>query len=181
MHVLRFKENSNLTILLKIHFYVLFDLLQIPLLKKTLICIHYFIHLFHLCLLQKHHYRELPEEVQKTLGSIPDDFVSYFTSRFPLLLQHTHLAMRACAVERPFLPYYHTSELFIPSTPTQSLPQTWPTEHIGQSVSPGLSSSNQITEPPHTLPSRLSGFTVSPELTTEQIQHIPAHSTNGSV
>ncbi|KAA0705229.1 Serine/threonine-protein kinase/endoribonuclease IRE1 [Triplophysa tibetana] len=75
---------------------------------------------------KKHHYRELPEEVQQTLGSIPDKFVSYFTSRFPLLLQHTHLAMSSCAVERPFLPYYHTSELLIPSTPT-SVPQTLPT------------------------------------------------------
>uniref|UniRef100_A0A672LY02 Serine/threonine-protein kinase/endoribonuclease IRE1 n=1 Tax=Sinocyclocheilus grahami TaxID=75366 RepID=A0A672LY02_SINGR len=52
---------------------------------------------------KKHHYRELPDEVQETLGSIPDEFVSYFTSRFPLLLLHTHLAMRFCAVERPFL------------------------------------------------------------------------------
>uniref|UniRef100_A0A671LHP4 Serine/threonine-protein kinase/endoribonuclease IRE1 n=1 Tax=Sinocyclocheilus anshuiensis TaxID=1608454 RepID=A0A671LHP4_9TELE len=57
---------------------------------------------------KKHHYRELPDGVQETLGSIPDEFVSYFTSRFPLLLLHTHLAMRFCAVERPFLPYYHS-------------------------------------------------------------------------
>lgn len=59
---------------------------------------------------QKHHYRELPSEVQDTLGSIPDDFVSYFTSRFPHLLMHTYLAMRTCAPERPFLPYYSTAE-----------------------------------------------------------------------
>uniref|UniRef100_A0A672H7C7 Serine/threonine-protein kinase/endoribonuclease IRE1 n=1 Tax=Salarias fasciatus TaxID=181472 RepID=A0A672H7C7_SALFA len=43
---------------------------------------------------KKHHYRELPADVQETLGSIPDDFVSYFTSRFPHLLMHTYLAMR---------------------------------------------------------------------------------------
>ncbi|XP_077389092.1 serine/threonine-protein kinase/endoribonuclease IRE1 [Festucalex cinctus] len=55
---------------------------------------------------KKHHYRELPAEVQETLGSIPDDFVSYFTSRFPHLLTHTYLAMRTCATERFFLPYY---------------------------------------------------------------------------
>ncbi|KAJ8264092.1 hypothetical protein GJAV_G00145060 [Gymnothorax javanicus] len=42
---------------------------------------------------KKHHYRELPKEVQETLGSIPDEFVSYFTSRFPHLLQHTYRAM----------------------------------------------------------------------------------------
>ncbi|XP_032443408.1 serine/threonine-protein kinase/endoribonuclease IRE1 [Xiphophorus hellerii] len=59
---------------------------------------------------KKHHYRELPVEVQETLGSIPDDFVSYFTSRFPHLLMHTYLAMRTCAPERPFLPYYPTAE-----------------------------------------------------------------------
>ncbi|XP_059203107.1 serine/threonine-protein kinase/endoribonuclease IRE1-like isoform X1 [Centropristis striata] len=59
---------------------------------------------------KKHHYRELPAEVQETLGSIPDDFVSYFTSRFPHLLMHTYLAMRTCASERPFLPYYSTAE-----------------------------------------------------------------------
>ncbi|KAL4648006.1 serine/threonine-protein kinase/endoribonuclease IRE1 [Arapaima gigas] len=58
---------------------------------------------------KKHHYRELPEDVQQTLGSIPDQFVSYFTSRFPHLLQHTYLAMRICALERPFLPYYHSA------------------------------------------------------------------------
>uniref|UniRef100_A0A665UK89 Serine/threonine-protein kinase/endoribonuclease IRE1 n=1 Tax=Echeneis naucrates TaxID=173247 RepID=A0A665UK89_ECHNA len=42
---------------------------------------------------KKHHYRELPAEVQETLGSIPDDFVLYFTSRFPHLLMHTYLAI----------------------------------------------------------------------------------------
>lgn len=55
---------------------------------------------------KKHHYRELPIDVQETLGLVPDDFVSYFTSRFPHLLMHTYLAMRTCATERPFLPYY---------------------------------------------------------------------------
>uniref|UniRef100_A0A669DRW4 Serine/threonine-protein kinase/endoribonuclease IRE1 n=1 Tax=Oreochromis niloticus TaxID=8128 RepID=A0A669DRW4_ORENI len=62
---------------------------------------------------KKHHYRELPAEVQETLGSIPDDFVSYFTSRFPHLLMHTYLAMRTCAPERPFLPYY--CSFYLPS------------------------------------------------------------------
>ncbi|XP_067089079.1 serine/threonine-protein kinase/endoribonuclease IRE1 [Osmerus mordax] len=59
---------------------------------------------------KKHHYRELPAEVQETLGSIPEDFVSYFTFRFPHLLLHTYLAMHTCALERPFLPYYPSSE-----------------------------------------------------------------------
>lgn len=81
-----------------------------------------------ICLLrlQKHHYRELPEEVQETLGSIPDDFVSYFTSRFPHLLLHTYLAMRWCAQERLFLPYYHSSELLTRTVHAQ------PEESTGQ-------------------------------------------------
>ncbi|KAG8557564.1 hypothetical protein GDO81_016659 [Engystomops pustulosus] len=56
---------------------------------------------------KKHHYQELPAEVQETLGSVPDDFVAYFTSRFPFLLLHTHQAMEQCAHERPFHSYYH--------------------------------------------------------------------------
>ncbi|XP_049635003.1 serine/threonine-protein kinase/endoribonuclease IRE1 [Suncus etruscus] len=56
---------------------------------------------------KKHHYRELPAEVQETLGSLPDDFVRYFTSRFPHLLTHTYRAMELCNHERPFQPYYY--------------------------------------------------------------------------
>lgn len=57
-------------------------------------------------LLQKHHYHELPADVQAALGSVPEGFVQYFTSRFPRLLLHTHGAMRVCAHERIFRPYY---------------------------------------------------------------------------
>ncbi|XP_067115137.1 serine/threonine-protein kinase/endoribonuclease IRE1 isoform X1 [Osmerus mordax] len=55
---------------------------------------------------KKHHYHELPAEVQETLGEVPDGFVSYFTSRFPRLLLHTHTALAACSSERLFHPYY---------------------------------------------------------------------------
>ncbi|XP_037670210.1 serine/threonine-protein kinase/endoribonuclease IRE2 isoform X1 [Choloepus didactylus] len=55
---------------------------------------------------KKHHYRELPVEAQQALGQVPDGFVQYFTNRFPLLLLHTHRAMRSCASEGLFLPYY---------------------------------------------------------------------------
>ncbi|XP_074866992.1 serine/threonine-protein kinase/endoribonuclease IRE2 isoform X3 [Carettochelys insculpta] len=55
---------------------------------------------------QKHHFHELPADVQETLGAVPDDFVQYFTSRFPHLLLHTHAAMQVCATERLFHPYY---------------------------------------------------------------------------
>ncbi|KAM8960391.1 serine/threonine-protein kinase/endoribonuclease IRE2 [Pelodytes ibericus] len=56
---------------------------------------------------KKHHYHELPADVQETLGSVPDEFVFYFTSRFPHLLLHTHRALEQCAHERPFHSYYH--------------------------------------------------------------------------
>ncbi|XP_025902696.1 serine/threonine-protein kinase/endoribonuclease IRE1 isoform X1 [Nothoprocta perdicaria] len=55
---------------------------------------------------KKHHYRELPAEVQETLGSIPDEFVCYFTVRFPHLLLHTYKAMQICCHERLFQHYY---------------------------------------------------------------------------
>ncbi|XP_069386162.1 serine/threonine-protein kinase/endoribonuclease IRE1 [Paralichthys olivaceus] len=55
---------------------------------------------------KKHHYHELPPEVQETLGELPEGFISYFTSRFPRLLMHTHAALSICAHERPFHPYY---------------------------------------------------------------------------
>ncbi|KAK6481701.1 serine/threonine-protein kinase/endoribonuclease IRE1 [Huso huso] len=55
---------------------------------------------------KKHHYHELPLDVQATLGEVPDQFVQYFTSRFPRLLLHTHSAMRICAHERLLHPYY---------------------------------------------------------------------------
>uniref|UniRef100_A0A8C2KZJ8 Serine/threonine-protein kinase/endoribonuclease IRE1 n=1 Tax=Cyprinus carpio TaxID=7962 RepID=A0A8C2KZJ8_CYPCA len=45
---------------------------------------------------KKHHYHELPPEVQTALGEVPDGFVAYFTSRFPRLLLHTHSALGIC-------------------------------------------------------------------------------------
>ena len=57
-------------------------------------------------ILQKHHYRELPEDLKKSLGHIPDQFVTYFTSRFPLLLIHTYRKMEICKHERIFRNYY---------------------------------------------------------------------------
>ncbi|XP_054635937.1 serine/threonine-protein kinase/endoribonuclease IRE1 [Dunckerocampus dactyliophorus] len=55
---------------------------------------------------KKHHYHELPPDVQQTLGELPEGFVGYFTSRFPRLLMHTHTALHICAHERLFQPYY---------------------------------------------------------------------------
>ncbi|KAM8945730.1 serine/threonine-protein kinase/endoribonuclease IRE1 [Pelodytes ibericus] len=73
---------------------------------------------------KKHHYRELPLEVQETLGSVPDEFVYYFTSRFPRLLLHTYQAMRMCSSERLFQPYYYPE----------------PSEHVPITVCPAVTS-----------------------------------------
>ncbi|XP_034046007.1 serine/threonine-protein kinase/endoribonuclease IRE1-like isoform X2 [Thalassophryne amazonica] len=93
---------------------------------------------------KKHHYRELPAEVQETLGSIPDDFVSYFTSRFPHLLMHTYRAMRSCAAERPFLPYYSTAERLVQSQ-IQDMEEQKEThsQHL-QTLTPSPSSHTQL-------------------------------------
>lgn len=37
---------------------------------------------------KKHHYLDLPEPVRRSLGAPPEDFLSYFTHRFPSLLLH---------------------------------------------------------------------------------------------
>uniref|UniRef100_A0A8C4NBB6 non-specific serine/threonine protein kinase n=1 Tax=Eptatretus burgeri TaxID=7764 RepID=A0A8C4NBB6_EPTBU len=58
----------------------------------------------------RHHYRELPPEVQETLGEVPEGFVQYFTSRFPMLLLHTYKAMALCQSERAFQIYYIAEE-----------------------------------------------------------------------
>lgn len=39
---------------------------------------------------KKHHYQDLPANVQHALGSVPDGFASYFEERFPRLLMHVY-------------------------------------------------------------------------------------------
>ena len=55
---------------------------------------------------KRHHYRELPPELLKTLGDIPDGYVNYFASRFPRLLLHTHTIMAECCNESLFKSHY---------------------------------------------------------------------------
>lgn len=135
---------------------------------------------------QKHHYRELPAEVQETLGSIPDDFVSYFTSRFPHLLMHTYLAMRTCASERPFLPYYSTAEQLAktqaqythlgPHRQNEPCTQHLPTHTPSPSSQPGDPiQSSQPVQVPHTTPAESAAATspdepVPPHLPVQTVQ-----------
>lgn len=44
---------------------------------------------------------------------MPDQFVCYFTSRFPKLLTHTYYSMMCCKQERVFHQYYNMEESWI--------------------------------------------------------------------
>lgn len=55
---------------------------------------------------KKHHFRELTKEAQESLGTIPDNFTTYWTERFPLLLVHTWISMQCVSNEPTFLQYY---------------------------------------------------------------------------
>lgn len=56
---------------------------------------------------KKHHYQDLPENVQNALGPLPAGFLNYFCSRFPLLLLHTYyLAKQELASEAMFNAYF---------------------------------------------------------------------------
>ncbi|CDW52631.1 IRE protein kinase [Trichuris trichiura] len=56
---------------------------------------------------KRHHYHELSPEVRNALGSIPDQFVDYFTGRFPLLLMHVYKAGQLLRNEDIFASYYY--------------------------------------------------------------------------
>ncbi|GAO47110.1 hypothetical protein SAICODRAFT_23340 [Saitoella complicata NRRL Y-17804] len=45
---------------------------------------------------KKHHYQDLPANVQSALGEVPDGFLAYFTHRFSLLFLHVYYVIKAC-------------------------------------------------------------------------------------
>ena len=59
---------------------------------------------------KKHHYRELTPELKKSLGTLPDEFVDYFTSRFPKLILHVYEVMRCCSHENVIDAYYRIND-----------------------------------------------------------------------
>ncbi|KAK4430372.1 Serine/threonine-protein kinase/endoribonuclease IRE1a [Sesamum alatum] len=53
------------------------------------------------------HYRELPAEIQKTIGPVPEGFDRYFRSRFPKLLIEVYKVMlKYCSAEECFSKYF---------------------------------------------------------------------------
>ncbi|XP_034830294.1 serine/threonine-protein kinase/endoribonuclease IRE1 [Maniola hyperantus] len=61
---------------------------------------------------KKHHYRELEVEVRDSLGKLPDGFITYWISRFPLLLPHVWLQMQQFRQEDILQVYYPHSFTF---------------------------------------------------------------------
>ncbi|KAK9460527.1 uncharacterized protein V1516DRAFT_676940 [Lipomyces oligophaga] len=56
---------------------------------------------------KKHHYQDLPPNVQQALGTVPDGFLAYFAQRFPNLLMHVyHVVSRNLRDEQQFRPYF---------------------------------------------------------------------------
>ncbi|KAK9447041.1 uncharacterized protein V1518DRAFT_422067 [Limtongia smithiae] len=56
---------------------------------------------------KKHHYQDLPANVQQALGPVPEGFLEYFSKRFPSLLMHVYYVVkRNMKDEMQFRPYF---------------------------------------------------------------------------
>ncbi|KAK9353049.1 hypothetical protein V1523DRAFT_412216 [Lipomyces doorenjongii] len=60
---------------------------------------------------KKHHYQDLPPNVQAALGSVPDGFLAYFSQRFPNLLMHVYYVVKNNLQDEPhFRPYFTVTQ-----------------------------------------------------------------------
>ncbi|KAG6335170.1 hypothetical protein ID866_3914 [Astraeus odoratus] len=61
---------------------------------------------------QKHHYQDLPENVKRHLGPMPEGFLAYFTRRFPRLFIHVHgvISETPLCSESMFRTYFELNE-----------------------------------------------------------------------
>ncbi|KAI0752703.1 hypothetical protein C8Q80DRAFT_1334983 [Daedaleopsis nitida] len=61
---------------------------------------------------KKHHYQDLPDNVKRLLGSMPEGFLGYFTRRFPRLFLHVHgvISTSTLRTESMFRAYYDLRE-----------------------------------------------------------------------
>lgn len=62
---------------------------------------------------QKHHYQDLPDNVKRHVGSMPEGYLSYFTKRFPRLFLHVYnvIADSSLRHESMFRSYFEVPEL----------------------------------------------------------------------
>jgi len=61
---------------------------------------------------KKHHYQDLPDNVKRHLGPMPEGFLAYFTRRFPRLFLHVHSVIGDTALrsESMFRSYFDLHE-----------------------------------------------------------------------
>ncbi|KAH9854607.1 hypothetical protein C2E23DRAFT_867214 [Lenzites betulinus] len=61
---------------------------------------------------KKHHYQDLPDNVKRLLGSMPEGFLAYFTRRFPRLFLHVHgvISHSVLRTESMFRTYYELND-----------------------------------------------------------------------
>ncbi|KAI0672326.1 hypothetical protein C8Q78DRAFT_1026414 [Trametes maxima] len=61
---------------------------------------------------KKHHYQDLPDNVKRLLGSMPEGFLAYFTRKFPRLFLHVHAVIAASTLrtESMFRTYYQLTD-----------------------------------------------------------------------
>jgi len=61
---------------------------------------------------KKHHYQDLPDNVKRNLGPLPEGFLGYFTRRFPKLFLHVYYVVSACGLshESMFKSYFELQE-----------------------------------------------------------------------
>lgn len=85
---------------------------------------------------KKHHYRELSQQAQESLGYIPDKFTEYWLSRFPSLLSHVWCAMQTFRNEPTLRDYYHADYTFAIISEGESLQikSTHPSSYISCKV-----------------------------------------------
>ncbi|KIJ96871.1 hypothetical protein K443DRAFT_106542 [Laccaria amethystina LaAM-08-1] len=61
---------------------------------------------------KKHHYQDLPENVKRSLGPMPEGFLAYFTRRYPRLFLHVHAVIKNTGLcsEPMFRAYFELPE-----------------------------------------------------------------------
>ena len=61
---------------------------------------------------KKHHYQDMPDNVKRHLGPLPEGFLAYFTRRFPALFMHVHAVISRTGLntEPMFRSYFELAE-----------------------------------------------------------------------
>ena len=70
---------------------------------------------------KKHHYRELTDEAKLMYGKMPGEFADYWLTRFPLLVNHSYMAMQCVKYENNFMRYYHKDYDYVPVSNIRTL------------------------------------------------------------